>query len=103
MRADPEVGVGQPTLTEAVVKVRLRDGRQFERRVRGARGYPANPPTATALNQKFLSCARRAVSSERADQALAWLRDVDHRPVAGLTELLAQPAPVPVTSPRVRL
>lgn len=94
MRADPEVGVGQPTLTEAVVSVRLRDGREFERRVRGARGYPANPPTETDLNQKFLSCAGRAVSPTTADDALAWLHDLDRRSVAGLTELLAQPAPV---------
>jgi 2-methylcitrate dehydratase PrpD len=92
MRADPEVGIDQPTLTEAVVTVRLKDGRTLERRVRGARGYPMNPPTRDDLEQKFLSCARRTLSAEAADDALAWLRDLDQRPIAGLVELVGQPA-----------
>ncbi len=96
MRAEPQVGVDQPTLTEAVVTVRLKDGRALERRVRGARGYPANPPTRDDLGQKFLSCAHRALSAEVADDALAWLSDVDQRPVAGLVELLGQPVPAGV-------
>ncbi len=96
MRADPAVGVDQPTLTEAVVTVRLKDGRTLERRVRGARGYPVNPPTRDDLDQKFLSCARRALSTDAADDILAWLRDLDDRPVAGLVELAGQPAPAAV-------
>ena len=92
MRADPEVGIDQPTLTEAVVTVRLKDGRTLERRVRGARGYPMNPPTRDDLEQKFLSCARRTLSAEAADDALAWLRDLDQRPITGLVELVGQPA-----------
>ncbi|MDE0831212.1 MAG: MmgE/PrpD family protein, partial [Vicinamibacterales bacterium] len=73
MRVDPGVGVGQPTLTEAVVIVRLRNGQVLERRVRGARGYPNRPPTAAQLGDKFQACAERAVSPSAARDALDWL------------------------------
>ena len=96
MRVDPSVGVDQPPLTEAVVTVRLVDGRRFERRVRGARGYPSRPPTVAQLDQKFRSCAERAVSATVASRALDFLRDIERRPrVAALVELLAQTETVP--------
>ncbi len=80
MRVDPGVGVGQPTLTEAVVIVRLRNGRVLERRVRGARGYPNRPPTAAQLGDKFQACAERAVSPSATLDALDWLRDLERQP-----------------------
>jgi 2-methylcitrate dehydratase PrpD len=90
MRVDPSVGVDQPTLTEAVVTVRLVDGRSFERRVRGARGYPSRPPTADELDRKFRACAERAVPQQVAGEALEWLRNLEHQPrVAGLMDLLS--------------
>ena len=79
MRADAAVGAGQPTLTEALVTVRLRNGVTLERRVRGARGYPSKPPSAAQLDEKFLACAARVVSSTTAAEALAWLRDIERR------------------------
>ena len=96
MRVDPEVGIDQPPLTEAVVAVRLVDGRVCERRVRGARGYPSLPPSSEERDRKFRVCAERAVSSSSADAALEWLRDLEHRPrVAALSDLLSRSAPVP--------
>lgn len=90
MRVDPGVGVGQPTLTEAVVMVRLRNGTSFERRVRGARGYPDRPPTATQLGDKFRACAERAVSPGVAADALDWLRDLErHLRVAAFSDVLS--------------
>ena len=90
MRVDPSVGVDQPTLTEAVVTVRLVDGRSFERRVRGARGSPSRPPTADELDRKFRACAERAVPQQVAGEALEWLRNLEHQPrVAGLMDLLS--------------
>ena len=96
MRVDPEVGIDQPPLTEAVVVVRLVDGRVCERRVRRARGYPSLPPSSEERDRKFRVCAERAVSSSSADAALEWLRDLEHRPrVAALSDLLSRSAPVP--------
>ena len=95
MRVDPSVGGDQPALTEAMVAVRLADGRSFGRRVSGARGYPSRPPTAEELDRKFRTCAERAVSPTAASEALDFLRDLERRPrVAALTELLAQHVPV---------
>ena len=97
MRVDPSVGIDQPALTEAVVSVRLVDGRSCERRVRGARGYPSRPPTAQQLERKFRVCAERAVSPAAADEALGFLRGLEHRPrVATLMELLAPAEAVPM-------
>jgi 2-methylcitrate dehydratase PrpD len=91
MRVDPSVGVDQPPLTEAVVTVRLVDGRSFERRVRGARGYPGRPPTAAELDRKFRGCAERAVSPTATGQAHDWLRTIERQPrVAALAGLLAR-------------
>ena len=94
MRVDPSVGGDQPALTEAMVTVRLADGRSLERRVRGARGYPSRPPTAEELDRKFRTCAERVVSPAAASEALDFLRDLERRPrVAALTELLASSVP----------
>ena len=91
MRVDPSVGVDQPPLTEAVVTVRLVDGRSFERRVRGARGYPTRPPTAEELDRKFRACAERAVPPAATGAALDWLHTMERQPrVAALTELLVR-------------
>ena len=97
MCVDPSVGIDQPALTEAVVTVRLSDGRSFERRVRGARGYPSRPPTAEQRDRKFRACAERAVSPAAADEVLGFLRGIERRPrVAALMDLLAQTESVPV-------
>jgi 2-methylcitrate dehydratase PrpD len=69
-------GRGAP-LTQARVRVRLRDGRQFEQPANGARGYPERPATEEQLRAKFLSCARRAVPQAKAEQALASLRRLE--------------------------
>ena len=97
MRVDLSVGVDQPKLTEAVVIVCLANGRSFKRRVCGARGYPSYPPTTEELHRKFRACAERAVSPVVADEALDFLRDMEHRPrMTGLMELLVQTDPLPV-------
>jgi 2-methylcitrate dehydratase PrpD len=46
MKVDDEIGRGKPSLTEARVRIALKDGRTLEKEAHGARGYPANPPSA---------------------------------------------------------
>ena len=97
MRVDPSLGLDQPPLTEANVIVRLADGRTCERRVRGARGYPNRPPSGDELDQKFRACATRAVPAASADEALAWLRDLESQAdVADLAACLRSFEPVAV-------
>ena len=91
MYVDPLLGADQPPLTEAKVGVHLRDGSFYEWRVRGARGYPSHPPSTQELDQKFQTCAERAVSASVATEALAWLRELEHQPLVGsLADLLNQ-------------
>jgi 2-methylcitrate dehydratase PrpD len=77
MRVDPSLdGVGPP-LTEARVRIRLRDGRVLERAAHGARGYPQQPASDGDLAAKFRACAGRVMTAAAADRALAWLRAID--------------------------
>ncbi len=77
MRVDPSLdGVG-PALTQARVRVHLRDGRVLAQRADGARGYPAQPASDDELNAKFLECARRALPAVACERALVMLRRID--------------------------
>jgi 2-methylcitrate dehydratase PrpD len=77
MRADPALdGVGAP-LTQARLRVRLRDGRVLEASADGARGYPEHPASDDELAAKFLSCAARAIPREQAQEALTTLQRME--------------------------
>ncbi|HKW03456.1 MAG TPA: MmgE/PrpD family protein [Vicinamibacterales bacterium] len=89
MRVDPEVGKGAPALTEARVRVRLKNGRTLSQDAHGARGYPERPASDAELDAKFLVCATRAFSKEKAAQVLESLRGLEHvHEVVGLASLL---------------
>ena len=80
MRVDDEIGRGKPALTEARVRVTLKDGRTLVREAHGARGYPENPVSAADLEAKFLGCASRVIELGRAralHQRLAGLELAD--------------------------
>jgi 2-methylcitrate dehydratase PrpD len=71
MKVDPGLDRSAPSLTEARVTVRLRDGRELTAWAHGARGYPARPATDAQLADKFLGCASRVMSDAAARRALA--------------------------------
>jgi 2-methylcitrate dehydratase PrpD len=77
MRVDEAIGRGKPSLTEARVRVRLKDGRSFVQEAHGARGYPANPANADQLAAKFLACASRAIGRPGANALLSRLTEID--------------------------
>jgi 2-methylcitrate dehydratase PrpD len=80
MAVDPTLdGVGAP-LTQARLRVHLRDGRVLQARADGARGYPARPASDEELAEKFLSCAVRAIPQAQAEAALATLRRIETLP-----------------------
>ncbi len=90
MTVDPALDPDAPPLTEASVRVVLRDGRELTRSAHGARGYPDRPASDAELGEKFLACAMRAISERAATEALAMLRQIESvRDVRGLTSLLA--------------
>jgi 2-methylcitrate dehydratase PrpD len=77
MAVDATLDTAAPPLTQARVRVRLRDGRVLERLASGARGYPERPASDDELGRKFLSCATRVLPDSAAQQALAALRAID--------------------------
>jgi 2-methylcitrate dehydratase PrpD len=90
MRVDPALdGVGAP-LTQARVRVQLKDRRVLEAAADGARGYPERPASDEELATKFLSCAIRAIPREQAEIALGMARRVEAlADVRALTRALA--------------
>jgi 2-methylcitrate dehydratase PrpD len=77
MTVDKGFDNGAPALTQARVSIRLRDGRTFSQEADGARGYPANPASDAELDEKFLSCAERALSKASSRRALEALRAIE--------------------------
>jgi 2-methylcitrate dehydratase PrpD len=84
---DTSLDTGGPPLTQAQVSLHLRDGRTIERTARGARGYPDRPATDVEIDAKFISCAERVLSPERALRAIDALRSL--RSAGDLTDLIA--------------
>jgi len=78
MRVDPALDATGPPLTQARIRVGLKDGRALTASADGARGYPERPASAEQLEAKFLACAARALPRGRAQQALSALRDLEH-------------------------
>ena len=77
MRVDPEIGKGAPALTQARVRVHLKNGRTVSQDAHGARGYPERPASDAELDAKFLACATRVLPLDRAQHALSYLRAFD--------------------------
>jgi 2-methylcitrate dehydratase PrpD len=77
MNVDQDIGRGKPALTEARVRLRLRDGRTLEKDAHGARGYPERPARQDELDAKFVACASIAIAPDRTDGLLAALSDME--------------------------
>jgi 2-methylcitrate dehydratase PrpD len=68
-----------PPLSQALVTVRLRDGRTLTWHADGARGYPGRL-TDTEIATKFLGCAERSLSRRAARLALQAWRGIEETP-----------------------
>jgi len=89
MRVDPEVGKGAAALTEARVRVHLKNGRTVSQDAHGARGYPERPASDDELDAKFLACATRVLPKDRAAQVLKRLRGFEElHDLLGFVDLL---------------
>jgi 2-methylcitrate dehydratase PrpD len=80
MTIDPSLDAAAPPLTQARVRVQLRDGRTLTASANGARGYPQNPASDEELAAKFVSCAMRGMPEAQARAALAALQAIDEAP-----------------------
>jgi 2-methylcitrate dehydratase PrpD len=80
VRVDDQIGQGKPALTEARVRVVLKDGRTLVKEAHGARGYPVNPANADELAAKFLACAAVILGEPRAREVQSFLRSLETAP-----------------------
>ena len=87
MRVDPTLDPAAPSLTQARVTVRLRDGRVLTALANGARGYPDRPASDDELATKFIACATAALSAAAAADALTRLRAIES--IADIRTLIA--------------
>src|SRR5437016_10146736 len=78
MHVDATLDRSAAPLTQALVTVRLADGRVLTALANGARGYPDRPAHDDELAEKFTACALRALPEARAREGLAALRAIDH-------------------------
>ena len=91
MHVDPALDPSAPPLTQARVRVTLRNGNVLTAEAKGARGYPERPASDEDLGMKFTSCAALAMSSRDADDLLAAIREIDRAAdVRAVTALLAR-------------
>jgi 2-methylcitrate dehydratase PrpD len=77
MRVDPALDASAPSLTQARVTVRLRDGRELTASANGARGYPEHPASDEELATKFMACATQVMTAAQAGDALTQLRAIE--------------------------
>jgi hypothetical protein len=75
---DETIGVGKPALTEARVRVRLKNGSELTQAAHGARGYPSNPAGTAELRRKFLACAARVLQAGAAGQLFDQLSTLEN-------------------------
>jgi 2-methylcitrate dehydratase PrpD len=88
--ADPECDAIFPNQFPAVLKLRLRDGREFCEKVLANRGGPGNPLSTEELKLKFSVNAQRCLSAEAADALAAAIMKLEE---ANLSALLRQTIP----------
>lgn len=80
MYVDLALDASARPLTQARVRIVLRDGRILSVLANGARGYPERPASDRDLADKFLSCAARAMPPADAERALTFARRLDEVP-----------------------
>ena len=76
---DPALGPGT-RVSPAILKVTLADGQTFEQRVDYQTGSIQNPMTQAQVEEKFFTCADRAVDKASAVKIFAFLNRFDEQP-----------------------
>ena len=89
MRVKPSFDGVAPPLTQAHVTITLKGGKTLTRAAKGARGYPERPASDRDMDEKFLSCAERALPAGTIGDALKVVRVIeDVYDISELTNLL---------------
>ena len=76
MELDPELSEDKEDSQPSKVTIQLKDGRRFSHQVDYPKGGRRVPLSPEEIRDKFVGCARQAITEESASQLLAYLRDV---------------------------
>jgi len=88
MYKDPEMShLGYRGTGNANITISTKKGGVYNKRVDAAKGRPSNPVSDEELWKKFRTCAKRAVSEERAERMLSLLTSLEE--LSDIEELLA--------------
>jgi 2-methylcitrate dehydratase PrpD len=77
LRVNPSLGKNAPALTQAIVTIKLNEGKVFRREANGARGYPKHPASPEELATKFRSCSLKALPEQKVESVLTCLRNLE--------------------------
>ncbi len=90
-KVDPEAEQAGFDKMTSILKIRLKDGREFSGRAQFAKGSPANPMSFDEVAEKFRGCAGFAQwPRPRAERVVEFVRGLEKEAdVSRLTELLA--------------
>lgn len=79
MDVNPELAkLGYRGTMNAIITIKLMDGRQYTKRVDYAKGDPANPLTENELINKYTDCAKHAIAKENVDKSIQILMDLSN-------------------------
>jgi 2-methylcitrate dehydratase PrpD len=76
LKKDKRIEKNFPEKWPAIVNVRLKNGKQFEKHIRFPKGDPENPLTWQELSAKFHSLAMRVFSKPRCDQIIDSVKEM---------------------------
>ena len=77
MHLDPNLKGRDPGGRPCRVTIRLQDGQVHSREAQHAKGSPGIPLSAAELKDKFMECARKALSQSTAHRALEYIERID--------------------------
>jgi 2-methylcitrate dehydratase PrpD len=79
--------IGYRGTFNTIVKIKMNDGRKYTKRVDHSKGSPENPLYEDELMDKYINCARRALSEEKVNESVKMLKDLPQ--MADLTKLIS--------------
>ncbi|MDY7079974.1 MAG: MmgE/PrpD family protein [Chloroflexota bacterium] len=82
-----ELALKKRLINPCLIELKLKDGQEFSLTVEEARGGPSDPLSWAELEEKFLSCSRRTLSTSRAREFIAHVKQLEKMESA--TDLVA--------------
>jgi len=73
----PNIAKGEPCSKATIVKIRMRNGKEYSKRVDIAKGRPENPLSEEELLEKYRSCAKLALPKEKIIKSISLITELE--------------------------